>query len=689
MGVYFHLIIEPAASGRFEHRLAAGAYILGRSEEADLAIRSPEVSRSHARLILEDPLCRIEDLGSTSGTTLDGRMVDGEQTLSPPFTLKLGTVQLSVALADSSEATSSPAAGHYTPGREIAKGGMGSVLEANDQILGRAVAMKVIRPDIAESESLRLRFIREAGVLARLEHPNIVPIHEMAKDAEGNLFYTMKKVEGRDLEQILKAIRDGDAQTIADYPLDRLLTIYRKVCDAMAFAHARGVIHRDLKPANIMVGSFGEVLVMDWGLAKILKDEAQNAAEIAQARSRAPATQLPDGFEEIADSALHGAARNLTLEGSVMGSPQYMPPEQAEGKVSELDERSDIFSLGGILYAVLTLRPPVAGRTVNEILDNVKTGNITPPTSFNAGGTTAKGKAMPQGEVADPSQAVQLPHCPGGRIPGSLSAVAMKALAMAAGDRHASVPELIADIEAFQRGFATSAEEVGAVGQLALFIKRHKGISIAAGIGLLLIVSLSAGFMINVNAEKQAALASDKAARAEADNARKAEELAQTESARALAALAKAQMGLAEQEYQRGNVYEADRLLESIQPDYRDSNWQFLRNNLFQKQIRYTGLQNINFKGDVGLFKGRYFAGRISKLEIVDLDGAKTAWRMPEEITHFDIDPLGEQVACLTKEQEIIIRDLQTRYCQILWMRAGERRAHPDGLVSLRDLLLS
>lgn len=242
---------------------------------------------------------------------------------------------------------------------------MGSVLEANDQILGRAVAMKVIRQDIAASESLRLRFIREAGVLARLEHPNIVPIHEMAKDAEGNLFYTMKKVDGRDLEQILNGVRNGDAQTIADYPLDRLLTIYRKVCDAMAFAHARGVIHRDLKPANIMVGSFGEVLVMDWGLAKILQDEAQSADEMAQLeqeRSNTPATSMPAGFQEFSDSALNGAAQNLTLDGSVMGSPQYMPPEQAEGKVSELDERSDIFSLGGILYAILTLRPPVEGR---------------------------------------------------------------------------------------------------------------------------------------------------------------------------------------------------------------------------------------------------------------------------------------------------------------------------------------
>lgn len=365
MGKVFHLTIEPASGGRFEHRLEPGNYILGREETCDIPIHSPEVSRRHARLVLEDSLCRVEDLGSTSGTFLDGLPVEGGRELPPPFTLNLGTVQLSVTLVDSHGAAPRPVAGHYTPGREIAEGGMGSVLEANDQILGRAVAMKVIRQDIAASESLRLRFIREAGVLARLEHPNIVPIHEMAKDAEGNLFYTMKKVDGRDLEQILNGVRNGDAQTIADYPLDRLLTIYRKVCDAMAFAHARGVIHRDLKPANIMVGSFGEVLVMDWGLAKILQDEAQSADEMAQLeqeRSNTPATSMPAGFQEFSDSALNGAAQNLTLDGSVMGSPQYMPPEQAEGKVSELDERSDIFSLGGILYAILTLRPPVEGR---------------------------------------------------------------------------------------------------------------------------------------------------------------------------------------------------------------------------------------------------------------------------------------------------------------------------------------
>ncbi|NDB77675.1 MAG: hypothetical protein EB141_18860, partial [Verrucomicrobia bacterium] len=150
----------------------------------------------------------------------------------------------------------------------------------------------------------RQRFLREALVLARLEHPNIVPIHEMGRDAQGRRFYTMKLVKGRTLQAIISAIKKGDAATIQHYTLDRLLTIYRKVCDAIAFAHHHGIIHRDLKPENVMVGEFGEVLVMDWGLAKHLDDEQHAQTEANQAAGI-------EGFTELSDAQL--AAGSMPL----------------------------------------------------------------------------------------------------------------------------------------------------------------------------------------------------------------------------------------------------------------------------------------------------------------------------------------------------------------------------------------
>lgn len=157
----------------------------------------------------------------------------------------------------------------YRPGREIARGGMGAVMEAQEHKLGRSVAMKVLLQRDA-SEANKQRFLQEARVLGQLAHPNIVPIHDLGTDGWGRLFYTMKLVQGDTLHEVLGRLREGDAATLAKYPLTHLLTVFQKVCDAMAFAHARGVLHRDLKPQNIMVGEFGEVLVMDWGLAKIL-----------------------------------------------------------------------------------------------------------------------------------------------------------------------------------------------------------------------------------------------------------------------------------------------------------------------------------------------------------------------------------------------------------------------------------
>jgi eukaryotic-like serine/threonine-protein kinase len=441
----------------------------------------------------------------------------------------------------------------YRPGREIARGGMGAVLDARDNKLGRSVAMKVmLRRNASEEE--QQRFLQEARVLGQLAHPNIVPVHDVGTDEQGRLFYTMKLVQGVTLHEVIGKLKAGDKDTLAKYPLNALLTVFQKVCDAVAFAHSRGVIHRDLKPQNIMVGEFGEVLVMDWGLAKILPGSA--AAEEAvktptlrgQLGQTGPTGTLPlnspaaedqatlvAGQSAEADATLvagssaaddatiavgtgNASARKLTfgskdleparpssafatLEGAVMGTPHFMSPEQAEGKIAELDGRSDIFSLGGILYALLTLRPPVEGDSLEEILSKVRSGTIAPPTAFNAPSSTTQGKATATGAVTEPRKIYPLPHCPDGKVPTALSAVTMKALTRDKTRRYQTVAEFTRDIVAYQGGFATSAENADALTLLRLFIHRHKALTAAAS----LIVLLTIGFLFKVNAEKRAA----------------------------------------------------------------------------------------------------------------------------------------------------------------------------------------
>lgn len=556
-----------------------GVYVIGRDPGCDLVIDSFFISRQHARITIAVDHFTLEDLASTSGTIVAGQSLSGKARFSYPQEVHLGALSVEVKRLTQTEpqvTQSQPnqPTTHYTPGKEIARGGMGAVLEANDDVLGRTVAMKVIRSGVGDSGSMRLRFIREATVLARLEHPNIVPIHEMGTDAEGRLFYTMKKVEGRTLQGVLDDLKRGESETVREYTLDRLLNVFRKVCDAMAFAHAQGVIHRDLKPENVMVGEYGEVLVMDWGLAKILQDETQTALELAQtsqAQLSSEGTLLPTGFQELSDSQLSGSSQNLTMDGAVMGSPQYMPPEQAEGKVAELDERSDIFSLGGILYSILTLKAPVEGRSVKEVLDNVKSGKITPPTHYNAGSSTSQGgKKLAKGEIKDPKLIVPLPHCPGGRVPSALSSVTMKAMAFAPEDRYGEVEELANDVEAYQRGFATSAEQVSAMGQVVLFVKRHKGVSISAGVALVLIVVLSLGFMLKVKVEKDNALVAEGEAKSKTAEAVRAQQEAQQ-------ALAEANIALAEGAYSVGDADRALMFLERCRDESRDYRWQYVR----------------------------------------------------------------------------------------------------------------
>ena len=244
---------------------------------------------------------------------------------------------------------------------EIARGGMGAVLKGRDTDLGRDVAVKVLLESHRDNPDLVRRFVEEAQIGGQLQHPGIVPIYELGAFADRRPYFAMKLVKGRTLAAILAERPDPTH----DHP--RLLGIFEQVCQTMAYAHARGVIHRDLKPSNIMVGSFGEVQVMDWGLAKVLP---QGGAADDEASS--PVVEP----ETVIQTARSGSDTDASRAGSVLGTPQYMAPEQARGEVEDVDERADVFALGSILCEVLTGKPAFVGRTSGEILSKARRGDL-------------------------------------------------------------------------------------------------------------------------------------------------------------------------------------------------------------------------------------------------------------------------------------------------------------------------
>jgi serine/threonine-protein kinase len=238
--------------------------------------------------------------------------------------------------------------GRYELGEEIARGGMGAVLLAHDPALKRDLAVKVLKPELHDRPELVQRFVEEAQITAQLPHPGIVPVHELGQDDNGLPFLAMKLVRGQTFEQLLTQ-RTSPAED-----LPRFVGIFEQVCQAVAFAHSRRVIHRDLKPANVMVGRFGEVQVMDWGLAKPL-GQAPTPEEWAVGETAASVVHTLRS-----ETGLAGAltVRGATAAGTVLGTPAYMPPEQATGQVHLLDERCDVFGLGAMLCEVLTGKPP-------------------------------------------------------------------------------------------------------------------------------------------------------------------------------------------------------------------------------------------------------------------------------------------------------------------------------------------
>src|SRR5688572_3222057 len=334
----------------------------------------------------------------------------------------------------------------YKPEGEIARGGMGAIVRVWDADLRRTLAMKVSlaggpdRADPADSSEVRLleRFLEEAQITGQLEHPGIVPVHELGLDADGRAYFTMRLVKGLDLEQVLELARRGED----GWNRTRALNVLLKVCEAVAFAHEKGVVHRDLKPANVMVGRLGETYVMDWGLARVLGQTDRHDVRVRQPSAPRSIVRTDRADERAPGSPL------VTMDGDIVGTPCYMPPEQARGKLDEIGPPSDVYAVGAMLYHLLSGRMPYAGedkamppeKVLRLLLDG-------PPTALRA-----------------------LDRA----IPAELEAICERAMAREPRERYPSMLAMAEDLRAYLEDRVVRAHESGPVAELRKWFLRNR-----------------------------------------------------------------------------------------------------------------------------------------------------------------------------------------------------------------------
>ena len=342
---------------------------------------------------------------------------------------------------------------------EVARGGMGVILKVWDKELRRPLAMKVIlgqatAPSAGDAPAVdpeqAARFLEEAQVTGQLDHPGVVPVHELGLDRDGRLYFTMRLVKGRELREVFRMAREG----AEGWNLTRALGVLLKACEAVAYAHSKGVVHRDLKPSNVMVGSFGEVYVMDWGIAKVLGVEDRHDVRID-----APVTSLID-TDRKQDIAASPDSPLITMDGRVIGTPAYMSLEQAEGRIGDVGPRSDVYSFGSMLYELLTGQVPYARpgamMSPHTVLSALLAGPPTPIHQINPD------------------------------APAELVAICDKSMARRATDRYSNTDQLAEDLRAFLENRVVGAYRTGALVELRKWVVRNRGLATASAAAIIM-----------------------------------------------------------------------------------------------------------------------------------------------------------------------------------------------------------
>jgi WD40 repeat protein len=518
----------------------------------------------------------------------------------------------------------------FTLVRPHARGGLGEVFVAVDEELHREVALKQIQEQRDHPES-RARFVREAEITGGLEHPGIVPVYGLGQYADGRPFYAMRFVRGQSLHEAIGRFHRADVSGRdpgqRSLELRKLLDRFLMVCNAMAYAHSRGVLHRDLKPGNIMLGPYGETLVVDWGLAKLI--------------------DRPEGAGAAGEPTLHVASAgdsDATQEGRALGTPAYMSPEQAAGRLDQLGPASDVYSLGATLYCLLTGRAPFTEREPGLLLCQVQQGEFPPPRQVK------------------------------GAVPAALEAICLKAMALRPGDRYPSAKALADEVEHWLADERVTAYAEAWRGRLLRWTRRHKPlVASAAGMAAVALTATIAAMLLTASAARERqeqalrGLAEERQAEADQQRAR-----AERQEALVRRYLYFSRINMADRAWQENRLDQMEALLDGERPehtggkDLRGFEWHYLwrlrHSSLLTIQQDGTGMSCLAFSPD-----GRRLAtASLSEVHVRDASTGRITLTLPgppNSVNSLTFSPDGRCLATASGDNragEVKVWDLAT-----------------------------